>query len=340
MSFNNNNIIIDKKKKNIKKRKISKNENIGKEEDHYYSKSTNDNKEISSKELSRLNSLIQSEWMNRKNSNEGSSRTLITNEDSKKLNEGPLWDEWLWFCNPSEDCSVELLLNRCHMIGLLLARYKAVSYVDLDLKSIQEIIFSDNNDNNNNINLLCLIPGPISEYTLRELRDALQNIQIHWISAKALEIPSIGDVIDALFHRFGVLASSEWPSHILDDQGSIEENGPENVGWLNIIPSPEVDSTNKNQKSLHIHRICIRRFLNVFLVLYRHLYMKCTCKQVEGDDIKDISINIHHAVAGGDDFDGLSMNWDLMPSAKLNYMHDFPGKSSLHSHFFSMYLIR
>lgn len=77
----------------------------------------------------------------------------------------------------------------------------------------------------------------------------------------------------------------------------------------------------------HMSRICLRRFLNLFLVLYRHLDLAESAKRVDESqvDLSGISINIHHAVAASDDFDILSMEWDLMPAAKLNYMHDFPG---------------
>jgi len=36
-------------------------------------------------------------------------------------------------------------------------------------------------------------------------------------------------------------------------------------------------------------------------------------------------IKLHHILAASDDFNKLSMYWDLMPAAKLNYVHDFRG---------------
>lgn len=39
----------------------------------------------------------------------------------------------------------------------------------------------------------------------------------------------------------------------------------------------------------------------------------------------DCGIRLHHIVAASDDFSRLSMHWDLMPAAKLNYIHDFSG---------------
>jgi hypothetical protein len=39
----------------------------------------------------------------------------------------------------------------------------------------------------------------------------------------------------------------------------------------------------------------------------------------------DCGIKLHHIMASSDDFSKLSMQWDLMPAAKLNYMHDYKG---------------
>ena len=39
----------------------------------------------------------------------------------------------------------------------------------------------------------------------------------------------------------------------------------------------------------------------------------------------DCGIRIHHIVAASDDFNRISMHWDLMPAARANYMHEFRG---------------
>jgi hypothetical protein len=45
--------------------------------------------------------------------------------------------------------------------------------------------------------------------TLRQLRDSVQNMQLRWVEMRAAETmqPQITEAVDALFHRFGVLAS-------------------------------------------------------------------------------------------------------------------------------------
>lgn len=95
----------------------------------------------------------------------------------------------------------------------------------------------------------------------------------------------------------------------MNDQGSMEDAG----GGL-----------------FRMNRICLRRFLNVFLTLYRHIQLNDTSIVLEGP-VMDCGLKMHHIVASGDDFATISMNWDLMPAAKLNYMHDFPGKNTAHA---------
>ena len=80
-----------------------------------------------------------------------------------------------------------------------------------------------------------------------------------------------------------------------------------------------------------MNRICIRRFVNVFGAFYRMLHLWEIKHRVDlgaeaaAGDSFDCGIRIHHIVAASDDFSKLSMHWDLMPAAKLNYVHDFRG---------------
>lgn len=104
----------------------------------------------------------------------------------------------------------------------------------------------------------------------------------------------------------------------MDDQGGVDDATSASA-WLGV------GVANDAGPILFVSRICLRRFLNIFLILYRHVEMDETAERVQGNDTGSISINIHHAVAGSDDFTDISMSWDLMPAARLNYVHDFPG---------------
>lgn len=45
--------------------------------------------------------------------------------DEQQLEESipdSIWNEWLWRCDPLQECHMDLLLNRMHLLGLLIAR--------------------------------------------------------------------------------------------------------------------------------------------------------------------------------------------------------------------------
>lgn len=50
--------------------------------------------------------------------------------------------------------------------------------------------------------VLCISPKPVRDYTLRDLRDAVQNLQLHWVGARAVDAPGAHLVVDACFLRF------------------------------------------------------------------------------------------------------------------------------------------
>lgn len=133
----------------------------------------------------------------------------------------------------------------------------------------------------------------------------------------------LAEAVDAPFHRFGVLASQPWPLSVMDDQGSIES-----------CCGTTCESSASLSSAVRLNCICIRRFVNMFLVFHRHTYL-WNAKQPAlgavgaGNDI-DCRIKIHHIVAASDVFNTLSMYWDLMPAAKLNYIHDFGGYSTVY----------
>jgi hypothetical protein len=92
---------------------------------------------------------------------------------------------------------------------------------------------------------LCLLPQPISEYTLRNLRDAVQNLQLQWCGdpaagrGHAVDVPGIEELVDALFRRFGSLACwSGWGPSVMDDMGSLEDAQGDAPGGVWAVVSP------------------------------------------------------------------------------------------------------
>jgi hypothetical protein len=219
------------------------------------------------------------------------------------LPEEQMLRSWLWETDPVEPCPITTLLNASQLTGLLLARhYAQTNQVMLtSSKNVAEYL----NDSSKEAGRLVLFDAPINELTLRELRDTVQNIQLQWVGSAAMRLENIKDTLDACFHRFGVLASCTFGGRIMNDQGSIEDS---------------VDGL------LRLNKICIRRFVNVFYILFRHIQFHKNSIYVNKTVIdSELTIGIHQILSASDDFGVISMNWDLMPAAKLNYIHDFPG---------------
>lgn len=63
-------------------------------------------------ELSAWNDLVQDAWHCKSN------RLPMP----KPLDNNEIWDEWLWRCDPSEECPMYSLMNRSHLVGLVVAR--------------------------------------------------------------------------------------------------------------------------------------------------------------------------------------------------------------------------
>lgn len=221
-----------------------------------------------------------------------------------------LWIEWLWQSAPMQECSMDLMMNRMHLLGLLVARYRATRQRNSNT-TLAHILQQQGQKGGNHNNRLWLFDGPVSRYTLRQLTDSLQNLQIQWNRWALFSVPKMQDAIDALLHRFGVLASGSGSSSMLnspyDDPGSIEK-------------------CSGDESKVVLTRICIRRLVGTFLVLYRHMHCWEAKEVVEEDcEDTDCGVKMHHILAASDDFSRLSMQWDLMPGAMLNYVHDFRG---------------
>lgn len=66
--------------------------------------------------------------------------------------------------------------------------------------------------------VMSLFEVPIRELSLRQLRDTIQNLQVDWIKSSCVEMAGMKGVVDACFHRFGVLALESAGGDVMDDQ--------------------------------------------------------------------------------------------------------------------------
>ena len=190
-----------------------------------------------------------------------------------------LWEEWLWRCDPLGPLTPDF--NRCHLLGMLVARRQArIPSEDVRLGS-------------------SFVHGavPVGTFTLRQLRDACEDLQMHW-DRHSLDYDACLAALDALLARLGAFL---WTEHDHDDQASVDAETPRRVG-----------------------KAALRRFTVIFLVLYRHLQLaeRATC--VHGVE-PNLDVQPYHVQAALEAFNEHAMHVDLPPAARVVYRQDFSG---------------
>jgi hypothetical protein len=128
-----------------------------------------------------------------------------------------MWEAFLWEHSPTRSCPIKVLMNACHLAGLVLARYIAAAE-DPDCSSLAHYFGESSR-------LALHEKVAPKDFTLRQLRDTVQNVQILWDGEGAVANPGTRPVLDACFHRFGELASVPHPLSVMNDGDSIEDFG-------------------------------------------------------------------------------------------------------------------
>ena len=200
-----------------------------------------------------------------------------------------VWDHWLWHMDAAEPASVDCLLNKMHLMGLIIARYRALKEKALSnvVLALPRIIHSS---------------AMVCDLTPRQLKDVLEDLQMHW--NEYLNDPdtsdALVDTVDACMARFGEI---NMKSRVIDDVSMMDDR----------------DSGRLNQAT-------IRRFVSILFVLYRHLHMFHGCQRVDPIDTSHIETTQEfHVQASMECFYRHSMHMDLPPAARLLYRQDFAG---------------
>jgi len=199
-----------------------------------------------------------------------------------------LWDEWLWSCDLHESVTVDCLLNRAHLIGLLIARYKALRNAPIDIcVSIPHMVYTGTR---------------VLSMTPRQLQDTVQDLQMHWHRyTSECDTDVLIEMVDACMARFGHFCL--YPG-IYDDVGMR-------------------DATQSDRMSV----LCMRRFLSIFCVMYRHLDLlqRATEPQEVAAERGVEKIMDYHVQASMEEFHKHMMHSELPPAARLIYRQDFTG---------------
>jgi hypothetical protein len=208
-----------------------------------------------------------------------------------------LWWEWLWCTDPMEECDMDVMLNRMQLLGFLIMQRRSQTHAHLLDKEVDEIT-------GRRARQLCLFDKlQLKNYKLRQFLDTLENLRLLWFRCGVPMLPFASDLVDALMACFGKLARQQADAK-KEDTRDMEVHGGR----------------------CRIAKLCIRKVVNTCLILCRHLH--CWQNRVtlpSPPEPYDCGIKLHHILAGTDDFHNLSMHWDLMPAARLIYVHDFKG---------------
>ena len=199
-----------------------------------------------------------------------------------------VWDEWLWGCDLAEPVSVDCILNRMHLLGLLIARYRAVKEPGL-----QDVCLRIPGIVHHQTNMATLTP--------RQLKDVVDCLQVHWSRyiEEGVHMETLLETVDACMARFGRFNNSPC---------SIEDVNMRDAAYEHRMNLPT-----------------IRRFVSIFCVLYRHLHLDHFAVEPESTTAEPERIRDYHLQASQETFFKLSMHSDLPPAARLLYRQDFAG---------------
>ena len=196
--------------------------------------------------------------------------------------------EWIWGSDSGEALNAKTLLNRSHLLGLMVCRYRFLSGGG----------GGDGSDFPSELQIAHCPPG---EMNLRQLRDTVDNV--------CVQLPRMANMargvtfVDACFARFGGLLCDAHSPEILNDPVCVED---------------------AEEGLLRINRACIRRTLNCFLILFRHIHLAAVATNVPAV-VHNCGVHKHHWEASNDEFDLMSMLWCLPVAAVINYRNDFTG---------------
>lgn len=195
--------------------------------------------------------------------------------------------EWIWGSDPAEPLNQQTLLNKSHLLGLLVCRHRALAESSFDISDVP-------------IDLQ-IARCPPQDMNLRQLRDTLDNICVQ--VPKLPKVSVVVGFVDACFARFGKLLWEAHSGEVLNDPVCVED---------------------AEAGLLRVNRPCIRRTLNCFLLLFRRLHMAAVATSIPTVHHNG-GIHKHHMEASNDEFDLLNMRWCLPVGAVINYRNDFSG---------------
>lgn len=207
-------------------------------------------------------------------------------------------DNWLFHWDPVEKGDGDVVLNGMQTVGCVLARL-AYLVLDEDDRRVQDIV---------DLRDLCICDTAVDKMEWRALRNAIDNLQLHW--GKALGMAGVSDLCWKLFSRFGYFAAysfSELDSEIDDVHArEIVLNGEERDHRLADVVKIQV--------------------IDVFFCMFRCLWLHSRSTEVPGAGVPaGLELHRHHFEAATDTYYSEAMYDDVHIGCVLQYMHRFSG---------------
>ena len=233
----------------------------------------------------------------------------VLNNGLHALGELPaeIWHEWLWGTDPEEPYHMDVLLNRNHLLGLLVCRYKHLTAPEASASTSTCLGAGSR---------LTIMDKGVQDMSWRELKDTVANVLIEWpvfldrlsqnIRAKQ-NLRLVMHLVNQCAARFGALAYTAAGEDVMDD------------------PSETQPCINREYgDKIMLTQGALRRMAGSLLIMYRHLHLLAVCSKVPCQNCH-AGISKYHFEASNDSFNLLCMHFSLPVAARLNYRHDFPG---------------
>lgn len=223
---------------------------------------------------------------------------LEKGELTKQEIDPDLHNIWLWGLDPTEKISVKSLFNESQLLGLLVARIAAVFSNKQEATTLKD-----------HFEQSCLVINDrcVSEMTQREFSDSMDNLQLQWKKAiGGEELEKCMDAVRCLFIRFGKLIMKPYPASVLDNP----------------------NETRETQGGMAVSHAFVRKYVDLFLVLFRTLELLRCCTLlpgIEDGEKENEELQEFHKSASMEDFYNMSMHYDLCPGQRVQYMHEFSG---------------
>jgi hypothetical protein len=213
--------------------------------------------------------------------------------------------DWMWGTDPEESYHVDVLLNRNHLLGLMVCRYK---YLVTKEQGGPECYARNQR--------MTIMDKPVQHMTWRELKDTVANILLEWPAfldrlrenaRPKQNLRQVLHLVNLCAARFGYLAYLAADEALLDDVSETQ-------------PCRDREFADK----ITLTAGALRRMVGSLHIMYRHLHLLSMCSKVPPQHYQ-AGISKYHYEASNDAFHLLCMHISLPVAARLNYRHDFPG---------------